>query len=310
MALLSKLRNSLTKTRASFTKKLEDIFTGTLFLDAQTEEAFFDVLVQADFGPSAAQKIIDMLREYSEKGSFKATRAWQDVMKETLSGIMEGSEGKLQFADGLSVYLFLGVNGTGKTTSIAKMADYLKQEHGKNIMLCAADTFRAAAIDQLCIWGERLNVPVLAQKEGADPAAVVFDAVRSAKAKNADVLLVDTAGRLQTKVNLMEELKKIRRIIQKECPDGPHESLLALDANFGQNALSQAKLFKEAADITGLILTKLDGSAKGGCIIQIFEQVRVPVKFVGTGEAIGDFQVFNRGEFVAGLFNEPAVSSV
>lgn len=305
MAFLNKLKESLSKTRESFSKKLEDIFVGALILDEQTEEHLFDILIQADFGPAAAQRIIGRLREHSDKGAFKATHRWQDIIRNEVCEILKESEGSLVFPEnkGLCVYLFLGVNGAGKTTSIAKLGNYLITEHHKNVMLCAADTFRAAAIDQLCIWGERLNAPVIAQREGADPGAVVFDALQSAKARKADVLLVDTAGRLQTKVSLMEELKKLKRIIEKEKIEGPNETFLVLDANFGQNALSQAKLFKDAADVTGFILTKLDGTAKGGSVIQIVEELRVPVKFIGTGEAINDFQPFNSRDFADALFS-------
>lgn len=310
MAFFGNLKQSLSKTRESFTKKLEDIFVGTLVLDEQSEEDLFEILIQADFGPSAAQQIIDKLKEHSEKGAFKATRHWNDIIRGEVVEILKSSEGTLSFpeGDGLCVYLFLGVNGAGKTTSIAKLAHYLIHDLNKNVTLCAADTFRAAAIDQLRIWGERLNIPVIAQREGADPGAVVFDALQSAKTRKTDVLLVDTAGRLQTKVNLMEELKKIKRIIDRESVTGHNENLLVLDANFGQNSLSQAKLFKDAADITGLILTKLDGTAKGGSIIQIYQELRVPVKFIGTGESIDDFQPFNSRDFVDALFAKSGAS--
>ncbi len=310
MALLTKLKQSLAKTRESFSKKIDDIFVGNLVLDDESQEQLFDILIQSDFGPAAAQRILDALKEHSEKGTFKATLSWQYIMKKEILSILKDSVAPLTVSQkGLCVYLFLGVNGAGKTTSIAKLGYYLAKEHHKNVLLCAADTFRAAAIDQLLIWGERINVPVITQREGADPGAVVFDALASAKARQSNILLVDTAGRFHTKVSLMEELKKIKRIIQRENSSHPQESFLVLDANFGQNALSQAKLFKDAVDITGLILTKLDGTARGGSVVQIFQELCVPVKFIGTGEGLEDFQIFNPGEFVDALFIGAEASS-
>ena len=264
-----------------------------------------ETLIGADVGFDAAMKIADALRQEVKLRNVKKTADVQNVIIEKLvdlygeAGVGEVNE--LNMQSGLTVILFVGVNGVGKTTSIGKLAHQFKAE-GKKVLLAAADTFRAGAIDQLVVWGERAGVEVVRGNAGGDPAAVVFDAMERAKRENADVLLVDTAGRLQNKVNLMNELEKIKRIIQRVDPTAPHEVLLVLDATTGQNAMNQAKQFKETTDVSGLVLTKLDGTAKGGIVLAIRNELRLPVKLVGLGEGINDLEPFDPNEFVVGLF--------
>lgn len=229
----------------------------------------------------------------------------RDALVEVVANRLQEDESdrELNMQDGLTVILFVGVNGVGKTTTIGKLAHQLKSE-GRSVMLAAGDTFRAGAIEQLQVWGERVGVPVIRQTEGSDPAAVVFDAVQAAKSRNMDVLICDTAGRLQNKVNLMKELEKVKRVIEREVPNGPHEVLLALDATTGQNAMVQAKAFKEATNVSGIVLTKLDGTAKGGIVLAIRNELDIPVKYVGLGEKIDDLQEFDPEQFVLGLFGD------
>ncbi len=274
------------------------------------DEDFFEeleeTLIGADVGFETAIKITEDLRQEVKLRNAKKTAEVQNTIIEKMvdlyeaEGVDENNALNIQ-PNGLTVMLFVGVNGVGKTTSIGKLAHEFK-ESGKKVMLAAADTFRAGAIDQLVVWGERAGVEVVRGNAGGDPAAVVFDAVARAKAEGADILLVDTAGRLQNKVNLMNELEKIKRVIQRELPDAPHEVLLVVDATTGQNAMAQAKQFKETTDVTGLVLTKLDGTAKGGIVLAIRNELHLPVKLVGLGEGINDLEPFDANDFAIGLF--------
>ena len=303
-----KYDKGLEKTRKTFGQRMNELFANFRSVDEDFFEQLEETLIEADVGFQTALDITDSLRQEVKLQNAKKPEDVQRVIVEKLVNLYE-SEGQHENnalnmqEDGPTVILFVGVNGVGKTTSIGKMAHQFKED-GKSVLLAAADTFRAGAIDQLKVWGERADVPVVSGKAGGDPAAVVFDAVTRAKAENFDILLVDTAGRLQNKVNLMNELDKIRRVIARVIPDGPHEVLLTVDATTGQNALVQAKQFKETTDVTGIILTKLDGTAKGGIVLAIRNELHLPVKFVGMGEGIDDLAPFDPNEFVYGLFKE------
>jgi len=300
-----KYTKGLTKSRKTFGQRMNELFANFRTVDEDFFEEVEETLIGADVGFDAAMKIADALRQEVKLRNVKKTADVQNVIIEKLvdlygeAGVGEVNE--LNMQPGLTVILFVGVNGVGKTTSIGKLAYQFKAE-GKKVLLAAADTFRAGAIDQLVVWGERAGVEVVRGNAGGDPAAVVFDAMERAKRENADVLLVDTAGRLQNKVNLMNELEKIKRIIQRVDPTAPHEVLLVLDATTGQNAMNQAKQFKETTDVSGLVLTKLDGTAKGGIVLAIRNELRLPVKLVGLGEGINDLEPFDPNEFVVGLF--------
>ena len=300
-----KYTKGLTKSRKTFGQRMNELFANFRTVDEDFFEEVEETLIGADVGFDAAMKIADSLRQEVKLRNVKKTADVQNVIIEKLvdlygeAGVGEVNE--LNMQSGLTVILFVGVNGVGKTTSIGKLAHQFKAE-GKKVLLAAADTFRAGAIDQLVVWGERAGVEVVRGNAGGDPAAVVFDAMERAKRENADVLLVDTAGRLQNKVNLMNELEKIKRIIQRVDPTAPHEVLLVLDATTGQNAMNQAKQFKETTDVSGLVLTKLDGTAKGGIVLAIRNELRLPVKLVGLGEGINDLEPFDPNEFVVGLF--------
>lgn len=297
-----KLSDSLTKTRKSFIDKVFDVFTGRK-IDEELFEELEEILIQGDVGVNTAVDLVDKLRERVKTDKLKEAEQLRRVLVEEIIEIMGDDPSELDIQEGkLNIILIVGVNGVGKTTSIGKLAYKLKSE-GKRVILGAGDTFRAAAIDQLKVWGQRVGVDVISHKEGADPAAVVYDAIQAAKARKADVLIIDTAGRLHNKVNLMEELKKIKRIIDKEASGALQEVLLVLDATTGQNALSQAKTFGQAAGVTGVILTKLDGTAKGGVVIGIKAEQDLPVKLVGVGEKMEDLQEFNPQDFVAALFS-------
>jgi fused signal recognition particle receptor len=304
-AVQEKYTKGLSKSRKTFGQRLNELFANFRSVDEDFFEEVEETLIGADVGFDAAIKITDALRQEVKLKNVKKTSDVQNVIIEKLvdlygeAGVGEVNE--LNMQPGLTVILFVGVNGVGKTTSIGKLAHQFKAE-GKKVLLAAADTFRAGAIDQLVVWGDRAGVEVVRGKAGGDPAAVVFDAMERAKAEQADVLLVDTAGRLQNKVNLMNELEKIKRIIQRVEPNAPHEVLLVLDATTGQNAMNQAKQFKETTDVTGLVLTKLDGTAKGGIVLAIRNELRLPVKLVGLGEGINDLEPFDPNEFVVGLF--------
>lgn len=301
-----KYDKGLEKTRKSFGERMNELFARFRRVDEDFFEELEETLIGADVGFDTAIKLTDSLRQEVKLKNAKKPAQIQNVIIEKLveiyeaEGVNENNKLNLQ-NDGLSVILFVGVNGTGKTTSIGKLANQYKNE-GKKVLLAAADTFRAGAIDQLVVWGERSGVEVVRGNAGGDPAAVVFDAVDKAKRENYDVLLIDTAGRLQNKVNLMNELEKIKRVIKREFPTAPHEVLLVVDATTGQNALVQARQFKETTDVTGLVLTKLDGTAKGGIVLAIRNELHLPVKLVGLGEGINDLEAFDPNDFAVGLF--------
>ena len=301
-----KYEKGLEKTRKTFGQRLNELFANFRSVDEDFFEELEETLIGADVGFDTSLKITEALRQEVKLRNVKKPAQVQNTIIEKMvdlyeeAGINENNAINLQ-PNGLTVILFVGVNGVGKTTSIGKLAHQYKLER-KKVLMAAADTFRAGAIDQLVVWGERAGVEVVRGNAGGDPAAVVFDAVERAKAEQADVLLVDTAGRLQNKVNLMKELEKIKRVIQREIPDAPHEVLLVVDATTGQNAMTQAKQFKETTDVTGLVLTKLDGTAKGGIVIAIRNELHLPVKLVGLGEGINDLEPFNANDFAMGLF--------
>ncbi|WP_417650359.1 signal recognition particle-docking protein FtsY [Enterococcus faecalis] len=301
-----KYEKGLEKTRKTFGQRLNELFANFRSVDEDFFEELEETLIGADVGFDTSLKITEALRQEVKLRNVKKPAQVQNTIIEKMvdlyeeAGINENNAINLQ-PNGLTVILFVGVNGVGKTTSIGKLAHQYKLE-GKKVLMAVADTFRAGAIDQLVVWGERAGVEVVRGNAGGDPAAVVFDAVERAKAEQADVLLVDTAGRLQNKVNLMKELEKIKRVIQREIPDAPHEVLLVVDATTGQNAMTQAKQFKETTDVTGLVLTKLDGTAKGGIVIAIRNELHLPVKLVGLGEGINDLEPFNANDFAMGLF--------
>ncbi|EOH95702.1 signal recognition particle-docking protein FtsY [Enterococcus moraviensis ATCC BAA-383] len=306
LVVQEKYEKGLEKTRKTFGERLNELFANFRSVDEDFFEELEETLIGADVGFDTAIKITESLRQEVKLRNVKKPAAVQNTIIEKMvdlyeaEGIEENNALNIQ-ENGLTVMLFVGVNGVGKTTSIGKLAHEFKQD-GKKVLMAAADTFRAGAIDQLVVWGERAGVEVVRGKAGGDPAAVVFDAVERAKAEQADILMVDTAGRLQNKVNLMNELEKIKRIIQRELPDAPHEVLLVVDATTGQNAMSQAKQFKETTDVTGLVLTKLDGTAKGGIVLAIRNELHLPVKLVGLGEGIDDLEPFDANDFAIGLF--------
>jgi len=296
-----KLLDGLNKTRKGITDVMDDLFTNYGEIDDDLFEELEEILIMADVGMDTTMKIIDDLREELKIRKIKEASLIKEVLGDVLMKFMENEEAShLNVDKSPSVVFVIGVNGAGKTTSIGKLSHRLKLE-GKTVLLAAADTFRAAAIDQLKVWGDRTGTEVIAQQEGSDAASVVFDAIQAAKSRNTDVLVVDTAGRLHNKKNLMNELAKIFKIVSREYPEAEKEVLLVLDATTGQNAVQQAKLFKEAADITGLVLTKLDGTAKGGAVLAIKNEVGIPVKLVGIGEGINDLEHFEPESFVKAL---------
>lgn len=301
-----KYKKGMAKTRNSFSSKINDLIARYRKVDEDFFEELEEVLIAADVGVTTVMDLIDELEMEVKRQNIKDTMEIKDVISEKLVEIYYG-EDDTEISDlniqenELTVILVVGVNGVGKTTSIGKLAHQLKSD-GKQVVLAAGDTFRAGAIEQLEIWGERAGVDVIKQNAGSDPAAVIFDAIKAAKSRDADVLICDTAGRLQNKVNLMNELAKVKRVIEREVPSAPHEVLLVLDATTGQNALSQAKTFSEATNVSGIVLTKLDGTAKGGIVLAIRNELTIPVKFVGLGEKMEDLQEFDAHAFVYGLF--------
>lgn len=304
-AVTEKFKDGLAKTRDTFTSKVNDLVARFREVDEEFFEELEELLLQADVGFETVMELIDQLKLEVQRKNIKDTAGIQSVISEKLVEIYQAGEeidSSLNIQENeLTVVLMVGVNGVGKTTTIGKLAARLMAE-GKTVMLAAGDTFRAGAIDQLVVWGERAGVEVIRQSEGSDPAAVMYDAIRAAKNRNVDVLICDTAGRLQNKVNLMNELEKVHRVISKEVEGAPHEVLLALDATTGQNALVQAQTFKEATNVTGIVLTKLDGTAKGGIVLAIRHKLNIPVKFVGLGEGVDDLQPFDPEKYVYGLF--------
>lgn len=304
----ARLKEGLTKTRNSIVSGIDSVFRGFTDIDDDFYEEIEEILIMGDLGVDATEKILADMKQKVKELHLKEPQECKEVLIDSIRRQMDLGENAYEFERRKSVVLIIGVNGVGKTTSIGKLADQLKAE-GNSVLLAAADTFRAAAIDQLEEWGKRAGVGVISHKEGSDPAAVIFDAVQAAKARNTDVLICDTAGRLHNKKNLMEELKKINRIIDKEYPEAYRETLLVLDGTTGQNALSQAKQFMEVADISGIILTKMDGTAKGGIAVAIQSELGIPVKYIGVGERIDDLQKFNSEQFVTALFDRKDTSS-
>jgi len=296
-----RLVSGLTKTRDNIVSGIDSLFSGFSHIDDDFYEELEEILIMGDLGVRATESIIEDLQRKVKEQHIKDPAQCRQVLIDSIRKKMDLGENAYEFEHRKSVVLVIGVNGVGKTTSIGKLADQLKSD-GKRVILAAADTFRAAAIEQLSEWADRAGVDLIAQKEGSDPAAVIYDAIAAAKSRNADVLICDTAGRLHNKKNLMEELKKINRIIDKEYPEAYRETLVVLDGTTGQNALVQARQFMEAAPITGIILTKLDGTAKGGIAVAIQSELGIPVKYVGVGEKIDDLQKFSSGDFVNALF--------
>ena len=297
----------LKKSRVSFTRRLNELLANFRYEDEEFFEELEDLLIESDVGFEATMEIADKLRYESKVENVRSMADAERVIVQTMVDMYgETNPDHHHFnenPDGLTVVLFVGVNGVGKTTTIAKLAhQYIDQ--GKKVVMAAGDTFRAGAIEQLHVWGGRVGAEVISTKQGGDPAAVVYDSIKTAQESQADVLLIDTAGRLQNKKNLMNELQKMRRVITREIPDAPHETLLVLDATTGQNALSQAKIFKETTDVTGIVLTKMDGTAKGGIVLAIGKELGIPVKFVGLGETMDDLHLFDTEKFAYGLFKE------
>lgn len=297
------ISESLSKTRGGFFGAVRSLFRTQAALDDSFWDDLEERLLAADLGAHVSADLIEVLRSENAKRPFRSGDEAELALRERLAGILAtaGDTGLRLPVEGVAIILVIGVNGTGKTTSVAKLTNYLKGG-GRRPYLVAGDTFRAAAIDQLAVWADRANVPMYAQSPGSDPAAVVYDGIGAALARDADTVIIDTAGRLHTKINLMAELEKVRRIIERRLPNAPHETLLVLDAVTGQNGLMQAKSFVSKVGVTGLILTKLDSSAKGGVVFAIAEELRLPIKLVGTGERIDDLQPFDAGEFVRALF--------
>jgi fused signal recognition particle receptor len=299
----SKLVQGLTKTRNSIANGIDAIFSGFSSIDDDFYEELEEILIMADLGINTTTAIIENLRQKVKENKIKDPSECRQLLINSMKEQMQLADNAYEFETRKSVVLLIGVNGVGKTTSVGKLAGQMK-DMGKKVMVAAADTFRAAAIEQLTEWAHRANVEIIAQKEGSDPAAVIYDAVTAAKARNTDVLLCDTAGRLHNKKNLMEELKKIDRVIEREYPEAYRETLVVLDGTTGQNALAQAKEFNEVAEITGIVLTKLDGTAKGGIAIAIQSELGIPVKYIGIGEKIDDLQKFNAEDFINALFQK------
>ncbi len=301
MGFFEKLKNGLKKTKEVLMKPVNSLFSSYDKVDDEFFEELFDILVMSDVGVATSQEIIDRLKERLKDKKIKETGAAREELVSIMTELVDSENGELDIDRTPTIILVIGVNGVGKTTSIGKIATLLKSK-GKKVVLAAADTFRAAAIEQLGVWADRAGVPMVKQGEGADPAAVVFDAIASFRKQNADFLIVDTAGRLHNKKNLLDELAKINRVIDRELPGANRETLLVLDAVTGQNGLSQAKEFTSAANITGIVLTKLDGTAKGGIVLAIKEELGIPVKLIGVGEGADDLQPFNGNEFVKAMF--------
>lgn len=301
MGFFDRLKNGLTKTRDSFVSGVDSLFSGSSELDDEFYEDLEEILIMADIGVETTDSILENLKTKVKENKIKEMSVCRELLKDTIKEQMRVDETAYEFEDKTSVVLVIGVNGVGKTTSVGKLAAQLKGQ-GRKVILAAADTFRAAAIEQLTEWSNRAGVEIIAGQEGGDPASVVYDAINAARARKADVLICDTAGRLHNKKNLMEELGKINRIIEREFPDAYRETLIVLDGTTGQNALVQAKQFAQVADISGIVLTKLDGTARGGIAIAIQSQMSIPVKYIGIGEQIQDLQKFDADSFVDALF--------
>ncbi len=303
MGFFERLKDGLSKTRKNFTERIENLVGLSTEVDEDFLEELEMVLIAGDVGVKTTEKIMKAVREAAKKREIKSPEDVMPFLKAYVASLLQDEKQRMRLSGSPSVILVVGVNGVGKTTTIGKLSNYYRLM-GYKVMIAAGDTFRAAAAEQLKIWGERAEAEVISHAEGADPAAVVYDAVKAAIARKADILFIDTAGRLQNKSNLMKELDKIHRVIQREIPDAPHETLLVLDATTGQNAITQAKVFTETANVSGVVLTKLDGTAKGGVIIAIKEELGLSVKWIGIGESIMDFRPFEPDKFVDALFNK------
>jgi fused signal recognition particle receptor len=297
-----RLKSGLAKTRKLLLTDVDDILLGSKEIDPALFDELEEALIAADVGPAFTGELIESLKERVKRKELGSPEVLKKVLRDTMREILLRNEAPMQIPpDGIYVIMVVGVNGTGKTTTIGKLAHNLKED-GRAVTLVAADTFRAAAIEQLEVWAKRANVPLIRQAANADPAAVVFDAIRAAKAGRAGVVIIDTAGRLHTKVNLMEELKKMKRVMSRELPGAPHEVLLILDATTGQNAIAQARMFRDEIGVTGLVLTKLDGTSKGGVVVRIAKELEIPLRFIGVGEQADDLHPFRAGEFIEALF--------
>ena len=300
MGFFDKLKNGLNKTKTSFDEKMNNVFSNFRKVDEDLLEELEEALIMSDVGANTSATIINNLRERVKKENIKDEQGVREALRKEIQEIFDATDNTLKLENKPAVILVVGVNGVGKTTSIGKIANKLKKD-GKKVVVAAADTFRAAAVEQLEIWANRVGCDIVKREEGVDPASVVYDAIKITKEKNADVLICDTAGRLHNKKYLMDELIKIKKVIDKELPDSSEEVLMVLDATTGQNAISQVQAFKETVDITGIVLTKLDGTAKGGAVIGIVNENKVPVKFIGVGEQVDDMEIFNSEDFVKAL---------
>jgi fused signal recognition particle receptor len=303
-SFLERMKEAVTRTRENLSERIEEVVAFTKEIDRSTLDDLEATLIGADLGATTTHEVLQKLREKADRKQIKNVDELKRLLKEELLAILEqGNSTPVQKVDGApEVILVVGVNGTGKTTTIGKLAQVFRSQ-GKNVLLCAADTFRAAAIDQLEVWGQRTGTEVIKTKAGGDPSAVLYDALQAATARNSDYVIVDTAGRLHTKTNLMSELEKMRRTAHRIVPGAPHETLLVMDATTGQNGLQQARLFTQSAGVTGIVLTKLDGTAKGGVVVAITRELGVPVRYVGVGEKAGDLLPFDPREFVDSLFS-------
>jgi fused signal recognition particle receptor len=300
--IFGKMRQAVTRTRESLNERIDTVLAFTREVDESDLESLEAILLTADIGSATSKEIIESLRQRALRQSIEGGAELRQLLKEELKNILDGVTTPEKKITGTEVVLMVGVNGTGKTTTSGKLAAYFTAQ-GRSVLLCAADTFRAAAIEQLEVWAQRSNVEIIKTKQGGDPSAALYDALTAAKARSTDVLLVDTAGRLHTKTGLMDELDKMRRTAQKVIPDAPHQTLLVMDATTGQNGLQQARLFTEASAVTGIVLTKLDGTAKGGIVIAIARELGLPVRYVGIGEKMGDLLPFDSTAFVASLLD-------
>ena len=300
MGFFDKLKTGLNKTKESINEKINDVFSNFRKVDENFLEELEEILIMSDIGIDTSTKIIGKLRERMKKEKIEDEEEVKKVLREEMQEILEVTDKEMHLNTKPSIILVIGVNGVGKTTSIGKIANRIRKD-GKKVVVAAADTFRAAAVEQLEIWAKRSGAEIVKREEGVDPASVVYDALKKVREEEADVLIVDTAGRLHNKKYLMDELNKIQKVINKEMPDADKEVLLVIDGTTGQNAISQVKAFKKEADITGLVLTKLDGTAKGGAVIGIVEENKIPVKFIGIGEQIDDMEVFNAEDFVKAI---------
>lgn len=301
---LEKLKAGLSKTHQGFSEKIDQLILGKKSIDQDLLDELEGLLFSADLGVRTSSQLIEGVRKGLKRGELDEPEKVKDFIKQEIFQILKSGENPLSIDFSLTkpfLFMVVGVNGVGKTTTIAKIAHQYSSQ-GKKVLIGAADTFRAAAVEQLEVWAKRVGADLIKQSRGSDPSAVAFDSIHAAKARNVDLVFIDTAGRLHTKVNLMEEVKKVKRIIARECPGAPHEVLLVLDATTGQNAISQAKLFNEAIGVTGIAITKLDGTAKGGIIVGITDELKIPIRYIGVGEGMDDLREFNASEFVQALF--------